>query len=83
MCTNLDFSEFLYKNIPVCIKNRPKMKLFNKKIMKDNERVIYVLGLRVFSYRKEKIKRAIEYPIRVHEKYHRLKDTIRNLKNSK
>lgn len=32
---------------------------------------------------KEKIKQAFEYPIRVHDEYNRLKDEIRNLKNSK
>lgn len=32
---------------------------------------------------KEKIKYAFEYPVRVHDEYHRLKDEIRNLKNSK
>lgn len=59
------------------------MKLFYKKRCEDGERIIYILGLRVLSYRKEKIKRALEYPIRVHERYHKLKDEIRNLKNSK
>lgn len=32
---------------------------------------------------KEKIQYAFEYPVRVYEKYHKLKDEIRNLKNSK
>lgn len=32
---------------------------------------------------KQKIKYAWEYPIRVHEKYHRLKDKIREIKKSK
>lgn len=32
---------------------------------------------------KQKIKHAWEYPIRVHEKYHRLKDKIREIKKGK
>lgn len=64
--------------------------IFHKKRCKDGERILYLFGLRIFSYRKEKIKRAkehikyvAEYPIRVYEEYHRLEDEIKKLKKSK
>ena len=64
--------------------------IFHKKRCEDGERILYLFGLRILSYRKEKVKRAkeyvkqvAEYPIRVYEEYHRLKDEINKLKKSK
>lgn len=64
--------------------------IFYKKRCKDGERVLYLFGLRILSYRKEKVKRAkeyirkaIRYPIYVREEYFRLKKEIQNLKSGK
>ena len=75
-------------------KNGSKMKvkymIFRKKRRNDGERIIYIFGLRVLSYRKEKVKRAkeyirkaIRYPIYVREECFRLKKEIQNLKSGK
>ena len=73
------FSKF-YNN---AVLNKHKHKLFYKKRLDDGECIIYILGIRVLSYRKEKIKHALEYPIRIYDKYHRLKDKIREIKKGK
>ncbi len=73
--TTNDFDKFM--------KNKSKRKLFYKERRNDGERRIYIFGIRVFSYKKGCVKHALEYPIRVHEKYHRLKNKIREIKNSK
>ena len=64
--------------------------IFYKKCCKDGERVLYLFGLRILSYRKEKVKRAkdcmrniVEYPIYVRKEYFRLKKEIQNLKSGK
>ena len=58
-------------------------KWFYKERRDNGERRIYLFGIRVFSYKKGCIKRAWEYPIRVYDKYHRLKDKIREIKKGK
>lgn len=64
--------------------------IFQKKRCKDGERILYLFGLRILSYRKEKIKRAkeyikyiAEYPIRIYEEYNRLEEEIKKLKKNK
>lgn len=64
--------------------------VFHKKRCKDGERILYLFGLRILSYRKKKIKRAkeyiksvVEYPMRVYEEYNRLEDEIKKLKKNK
>lgn len=64
--------------------------IFHKKRCEDGERILYLFGLRVFSYRKEKVKRVkekvkhiAEYPVYIQKEYLRLKYEVKKLKNSK
>jgi len=64
--------------------------IFHKKRCKDGERILYLFGLRILSYRKKKIKRAkeyirhiVEYPIYARKECFRLKNEIEKLKKCK
>lgn len=84
--------KFLFFGIPlfriVRTDSKRTFDLFNIRILKkerykNGRRHIYLFGMKIFSYERKHNGGLMGYPIRVYDEYHRLKDKIKELKNSK